>query len=579
LIPIASQAQEAPAAPKLKDVLEEPAAVKESAGETASKGSQKQKLVKVGPDDEFDRGVPRTAVAGYITAVREDDLKRAAEYLDLRRQPRGYSEADGPELARQLKVILDRTLWIEMELLSTDPRGHRDDGLSNYFDLVGQIQAGDKKYNITLQRLPRKDGVLIWKFSGETVRNIPALYKVHGYGEFGEKLSQIFPAFSLLGLEIWQWVFLILIITAAAAVAFPIVRITSWIILKRNYALSELSARFINGPFYVFLAFVIVRNNFDIIHPSLTARAVFEAGTIFIFIVSWMLIRLVGLFREYWTLRLHQRGRENAVVLLRPAFATLNILILFFAVLIWLDNIGFKVTTVLAGLGIGGLAIALATQKSLENFIGALTLFLSAPVRVGDFCRFGDSTGTVEEIGLRATKLKTLEQSVIIVPNAEFAGMQIENLTGRERFRFNPKIKIRIDTSPDQMRYILLELQKLLVAHSKVADSPLRVRFAGFGDYSLNIDIHCYIDTDDLNEYLAVCEDLNLRIMKVISDSGSAIAVPTSIQQQEAAYHLDDSAKQKAEAAVSKWSDEGGLVPELTDEQIKAVKNTIVFKS
>jgi len=572
LTPASGFAQEATTTPKLKDVLEEPAS-----GGKSTRDVQKKKLVKVGPDDEYDRGVPRNAVAGYFAAVKAGDMKRAAEYLDLRRLPRGYRKSDGPELARQLKVILDRTLWVDLDLLSSDPKGHSGDGLSGYYDLVGQIQAGDRKYDILLQRLPRQDGTLIWKFSNKTVRYIPVMYEVHGYGAIGEKLSQIFPEFTFLGLAIWQWIFLILIIAAAAVAAFPVVRIVSWVLLKKNYALSELSARFANGPLYVFLILVIASYNYELIHPSLTARAVMEAGTIYTIVSAWMFIRLMGLFREYWTLRLKKRGRENAIVLLRPAFATLNILILFFAVLIWLDNIGFRVTTVLAGLGIGGIAVALATQKSIENFIGALTLLLSAPVRVGDLCRIGDQMGIVEEIGLRATKLRTLEQSVVIIPNAEFSSMQIENLTGRKSFRFNPTIKIRIDTSPDQLRYILRELQKLLYAHSKVADALLRVRFTGFGDYSLNIDINCYINTADFNENLAVAEDLNLRIMEIISEAGSEIAIPTSIEHQTTVHKPDDSARKKVEETVSKWRDKSGLVPGLTTEQIAEIKNTIPF--
>jgi MscS family membrane protein len=577
VIPASALAQGPPNVPKLKDVLEEPAAGTQAGDDKSTEEVQKKKLVKVGPDDEYGRGVPRSAVAAYFAAVKQNDLKRAANYLDLRRLPQGYRKSDGPELARQLKVILDRTLWIDMNLLSPDPKGHPDDGLPNYYDLVGQIQAGDKKYDILLQRLPREDGVLIWKFSGKTVRHIPTMYKVHGYGEIGEKLSRYFPAANFLGLAVWQWVFLLIIIAAAAAIAFPISRAVSWVVRRKQYALSDLFSRFINGPFYVLLILIIARSNFELVHPSITARAIFEASTISIAIITWMFIRLAGLFREYWTLRLKRRGRENAIVLLRPAFATLNILILFFAVLIWLDNIGFRVTTVLAGLGIGGIAVALATQKSIENFIGALTLFLSAPIRVGDLCRIGDQMGIVEEIGLRATKLRTLEQTVVTVPNAEFANMQIENLTGRKSFRFNPKIKIRIDTSPDQVRYILLELQKLLYAHSKVADSPLRVRFTGFGDYSLNVDINCYINTTDFNENLAVAEDLNLRIMKIISDAGSEIAIPTSIEYKGTAQTIDDAAKEKVQEAVAGWPEETGLVPELTDDQIKELKNTIPF--
>jgi len=205
--PVPVLAQEAPEAPTLKDVLKDPAKPEAAVDVAPSDKEKIKKLVKLGPDDEFGRGVPRDSMAGFFAAVRENDLKRAAEYLDLRYPPRGYQKSDGPELARQLKVILDRTLWVEMDLLSTDPKGHKDDGLPRSRDLVGQIQAGKKRYDILLQYVPREDGVLIWKISKKTVRNIPVLYKAHGYGYIGEKLSEIFPVSSFIGLEIWQWIF------------------------------------------------------------------------------------------------------------------------------------------------------------------------------------------------------------------------------------------------------------------------------------------------------------------------------------------------------------------------------------
>lgn len=571
LIPIIFQAQESQETPKLKEVLEE---------QDQSEAAEKQKkkiLVKLGPSDKYDRGVPRNAVAGFFAATNKNDMRLAGEYLDLRNLPIGFNKSDGPELARQLKIILDRSLWVEMDLLSIEPEGHKNDGLPSYRDLVGQIQADKKKYDILLQRVPRKDGTLIWKFSSRTVRDIPAMYDAHGYGTIGEKLSQMLPSTKIFGLTVWQWIYFILIIVAATILLYPAVRVSSWFIRRKQYALSEIFSRFINGPLYVVLIVVVARSNFELIHPSLKARAFFEAGSIMIILFTWMLIRLASLFRESWALKLERKGRKHATVLLKPAFAVLNITFVLFAIIIWLDNIGFSVSAMLAGLGIGGIAIALATQKSIENFIGALTLYLASPVRVGDYCRFGDKRGTVLEIGLRATKIKTPDQTVVIIPNADFAGMQLENLTGRERYRFDPMINLRADSSPDQVRYILIEFQKLLYAHSMVADGAVRARFVGFGLHSLDIRIKCYISTNDYTEYLAVIEDLNLRIMEIIREAGTEIAIPAAIEYRDEGRKSDKAAKQKAEAAVAQWRDKGEISLELTPEKIEEIKNTIPF--
>ena len=182
---------------------------------------------------------------------------------------------------------------------------------------------------------------------------------------------------------------------------------------------------------------------------------------------------------------------------------------------------GFKVTTLLAGLSISGVAVALASQKSLENIFGALTLFSSQPVRVGDFCRFGDKVGTVEEIGLRATRIRTLDRSVITVANGEFANLHLDNYSARDRFWYHPEIGLRYETTPDQIRYILVEVQKMLYAHPKVLPEPLWVRFIGFGDYSLNVGVFAYIGVTNYDESLEVAEDLNLRIMDIVAAAGS----------------------------------------------------------
>ena len=564
--------------PDAEKVLEQPD-VETKSKETTDAPLPKKKIpVKVGPDDKFDRGVPRTSVASYTLATKENDFERAVNYLDLRNLPRGYSQKDGPELARQLKVVLDRALWIDLDILSIDTKGHSDDGLPSYQDLVGQIETGDRKYDILMQRIPRGDGVYIWMFSSKTVRNIPKLYAEHGYGPIGEELSQAFPSESFMGLEFWQWIFVALIIVSATLVSFPFVRLASWLVRRKRASLSDVTSRFINGPLHVLIVVILMRHFFDEVHPSLEARAIFQAGTISIIIGTWVIFRVVDLFRDFWVLRLTQDNKEHAVVLIKPAMTALNIFVVVIAFLVWLDNIGFSITTVIAGLGIGGIAIALATQKSIEHFIGALTLYVAAPVRVGDFCRVGDNFGTVEEIGLRATKLRTLANTVLVIPNADFAGMPIENFAGRESYRFHPKINLRIDTSPDQIRFILIELQKLLHAHSRVADSP-RARFTGFGSHSLDIDIHCYLETQDYAEHLAIGEDLNLRIMDIIRSAGTEIAIPARLEFQDTAPKLNQADKDKVEAQIAKINAQGQLDIELTEQQIAEINNTIPYPS
>ena len=518
-----SYAESQTSEPTLKQVIEEPDKIN-----AAKEGDEKSTVpsIPLGPIDKLDRGVPRSSAEGYLSAAKAKDFEKAAEFLDLRKLPRGYSQSDGPDLARQLKVILDRALWVEMDNLSTDPKGHGDDGLPSYRDFIGRIELDDSSLDILLQRVPRGDGVYIWKFSSATVRDIPQLYKEYGYGELGEKLYRSLPKFDFLTLQSWQWVILLMLVIGAYGIVFVPSYLLGWYFRRKGTDLAQLWALFFTGPVRWLAIVIIVNVWIDILRPSLETRALIRAGTLQTIIVAWLFFRVVDIILGYWNNKLIRNDREHAIVLLRPAATAIKIIIVMVASLVWLDNIGYKVSTLLAGLGIGGLAVALAAQKSIENLIGAATLYTAAPVRVGDFCRFGDKLGTVEEIGLRSTRLRTLERTVVSVPNAEFASMQLENFADREKIRFSPKLHLRYGTKPEQIRQIIIEIENLLNEHPQVDEAPNTARFVGFGTYSLEINILAFVMTTDYQEFLQITEQLNMRILEIIEASGAELATP-----------------------------------------------------
>jgi len=201
-------------------------------------------------------------------------------------------------------------------------------------------------------------------------------------------------------------------------------------------------------------------------------------------------------------------------------------LIILAALLIWLDNVGFKVTTLLAGLGVGGIAIALAAQAILADLLGAVILLVSQPVRVGDFCRFGTTMGTVEEIGLRATRVRTLDNTVISIPNAEFSKLQLENFTLREKVWFHPQISLPYETTQEQVQMITAEMETLLRDHPDVYDEPVQIYFTQISDYALVLDVFAYVATADYGEYKKIAEQLNFGIMTIIEKAGSRLALP-----------------------------------------------------
>src|SRR5262249_39660305 len=235
--------------------------------------------------------------------------------------------------------------------------------------------------------------------------------------------------------------------------------------------------------------------------------------------------------------RADARGIDDQLV--RIAFRLLTLAAFVVIVLLTADSLGIPLTPVLAGLGVGGVAVALAAQNSIENLIGGFNLFMDRPVRIGDFCRFGDKLGTVEEIGLRSTRIRTLDDTVVAVPNAAFSKLELENFSRRQKIWYHPRLQLEKTSSADQVRFVLVEVRQMLYSHPKVDPHPARIRFAEFGPSSLELDVFAYVRVTDYGEYLEVAEDLNLRIMEVLARGGLRLAVPAQRTLVEPGRHPD----------------------------------------
>ena len=214
-------------------------------------------------------------------------------------------------------------------------------------------------------------------------------------------------------------------------------------------------------------------------------------------------------------------------MLLRPASTAIKLTLVFIGIVTWLDNIGYEVTTLLAGLGVGGIAVAFAAQRTIENLIGSITIYSSQPVHVGDFCKFGNTLGVVEEIGLRATQLRTLERTVVHIPNAKFSTDVIENLTQRDKILYRTRLRLSLQTTTRQMQDVLDGIRELINKHEMIDEETSRVRFLEFGEYAQEIELYVYIRTQDFVEYLQYREDINMSIANIIESSGTQLVVPT----------------------------------------------------
>ena len=242
------------------------------------------------------------------------------------------------------------------------------------------------------------------------------------------------------------------------------------------------------------------------------------------------------------------------------------------------QEIGLPIMSVLAGLGIGGLAVALALRPTLENLVGGVMLYIDRPVRVGDFCSFGGEQGTVEGIGVRSTTIRALNRALISVPNAQFADMQIVNWAECDQMLIDETIGLRYETEPDQLRYLLVQLRKMLHAHPRIDSTTIRVRFTGYGDSALNVGIRIYAETREWNDFFAIREDIFLRIYDIVTTAGSGFAFPSRTLYMSRDTGLDTKGTEEAKAAVATWRKNSKLpFPRLSREEIERLKGTLDY--
>ncbi len=391
-------------------------------------------------------------------------------------------------------------------------------------------------------------------------------------------------AHDLLDIALWQWIALLALalVTAIASwlLAMAIVSLVRPLVARTETLVDDRLLEGAAGPIRLVIALLVFR--VGLIPLGLHGDAIgfisMMLRGLFIVATAWLLLRAGDVFSsrvEEWLVARDEASATAAVPAGRKVVKGVILLIAFVAIL---DSFGFSVTALIAGLGVGGIAVALAAQKTIENLFGGISLYGDRPVGVGDFCRFGDKIGTVEEIGIRSTRVRTLDRTVITIPNAEFSNLQLENYAKRDRMRLFAMIGVRYETTPEQLRYILVEIRKLLYAHERVTPDPARIRFVGFGAYSLDLEIFAYVDTSDWNEFLGIREDIYLRIMDIIEASGTGFAFPSQTLYLGRDGGLSAERAREVAEEVQGWRDRSEIfLPNFPAERIAALENTLAY--
>jgi len=529
--------------------------------------------------DPLGRETPSGSLYGFLQAAQAGNNATAAQYLQLSATRR---QSQGEDIASRLKVVIDRGFSGNLRNISNKPEGTPQDGVPFDRQHVGALIAGDVEAELTLVRVPDASGARIWLISADTLARVPELYDQVQAAQVQMHLPAVLIKNELLGLPYWQWL--------AMIIGLPIAALIGWLLLKllriprvlwarrRDHRLRDWSNA--SRPLWLLLAVIshsiIVRR----IRLPLLQRHYYQqvAGVFFVIAVTWLAWCILR--------QVMRRGRERAIMSGRMGTGSLMLLgerilkaaLVIVGVFAVLSTLGFNMSTALAGLGIGGIAIAFAAQKTLENLFGGVSVLGDEAIRVGETCRFGDRIGTVEDISLRSTRIRTPERTELSIPNGSLATMNIENFSRRDKVLFNTNIRVRLETSPDQVRYLLAEVRKLLYEHPKVETEGARIRFVGFEEGALTLEIFSYILTRDFADFLAIREDLLLRIMDIIESSGTELAFPSRTLYLGRDAGLDRDRARHAIRQVEQWRQGKQLpFPDYPPAEISEISNSLPY--
>jgi MscS family membrane protein len=476
------------------------------------------------PTDPLNRQTPNGTVLGFLQAAQSGNYDIAAQYLQLSPARR---QTEGAAMAEKLKTVLDVTFSGNLRA-SREPEGTPQEGVPGDRQKLGTMSSGDVEAELQLVRVNDPNYGKIWLISSDTLTKIPELYDQVKARRVETRLPLWAVKHQFAGMPLWQWFALLLLIPAAAAAAWIVLFLVQvpmrwW---ARRHGHSEVELRSVSGPAWLLVGTLIHRILAAYIGMPLLQRHYYAQVTAVAVIIgtNWILWRVVRWFLRRVRNRALARGHGGTGSLMLLGERLIKAAIFVMAVFFVLSVLGFNLTTALAGVGIGTLAIGFGAQQTIANLFGGVSVLGDEVIRVGDVCKFGDRTGTVEDIGLRSTRVRTEERTLLSIPNGTVATINVENLSRRDKILFKTVLALHTDSTPEHVRAVIAEIIRVLKDNRKIESSSMRVRLMELTASAINIELACYVLTQDFDEFAAVREDVLLRIMDFVENSGASLA-------------------------------------------------------
>lgn len=463
--------------------------------------------------DALGRDTPRGTLLGFIGAAREEHFDLAALYLNT-----SLRDTAAADLARQLYVVLDARLPARLPEVSDQPDGSRANPLKPDQDLIGTIATDQGSLDVLVERVARGPGGRVWLFSRRTLDAIPEVYDEVHLVPIESYLPSMLVRVHVAGIRLFDWLVFL--------VALPLLYYLLGLVGRP-------ARRTVPGPLrllFIALALQWLGGSIDL---PLVERQFWSATRAMLFTVAlvWVALMVARVAERYLLQRLGPSALGDTTSLLRVARRTGDAFIFVVGGLALLRFFGINATAALAGLGIGGIAVALSAQKTLENVIGGLSIIFDEAVKVGDTVRIGTMTGAVEYVGLRSTRIRTVDRTVVTIPNGQIATLNIETLSDRDKFWFHHVIGVTYTTTAEQLRAITSQIRDRLLQHTRVDDSSVRVRVVRFAPSSIDVEVSVYLFAQDWDNFLEMQEGLLLDVMAIVERHGSSMAFPTQTIQ------------------------------------------------
>lgn len=498
-------------------------------------------IQEVALKDSFGRDTPRSTVQGFIHALTQNDSTLVAHYLDTS----FIKNKNVDEFVRDLQVALDKGGRIEPTLNISDVSdGNLVDMLPSDEERIGTIEMGGEELPLLLVKKVNKDNVVYWQFSKKVLEKIPKatqsppslmmdIAERFGFGAlqgkriFGYDVAHMLSlGLILIGSLVMVW---LVVVSVYGAVAFLYPKITN-----KKFTIPP---KMILPFSVVVLAYLLPEIMVQAGVPVTLRASVTRGKDVLAWLaMAWLAIRLIdAVFRRAEAISL-RRNRPEQVSILTLLRKVAKAFMLIVAVIIIFGNLGFDLTTGIAALGVGGLALAFGAQKTIENLIGSVVVVADRPIHVGDYCRFGTMEGTVIDIGIRSSQIRTLNRTIVTVPNGEFSAMQIENYTARDMFHFLHHLYLARSAKPDELGKMMSELKDFLLNHSHTNHEWTQVRISELRQDCFVVEIRCYITADDVRMFYDKQSELILDILKQVENYEVQHALPSqniTIQNQQ----------------------------------------------